>query len=207
MKKWILAIFTLSSTLAFASANVGEPAPSFSLKGQDGKNYQLSDATKSGKIVVLEWFNEGCPYVHKHYDSGNMQRLQKEFTANGDLIWFTIASSAKGKQGYLASPAEALKMRKTKGMNNTALLLDPGSQVARDYGAKTTPHMFVIDKKGLVAYNGAIDSDDTARPMKVEDYVKNDKVHKYVEDAIAALRADKKVEVTSQPPYGCSLKY
>jgi len=207
MKNLILSAMVLVSSLAFASADVGQPAPDFSLKGNDGKTYTLSDATKKKHIVVLEWFNEGCPYVHKHYDSGNMQRLQKELTDKGDVEWFTIASSAKGKQGYLESVAGAAKMRKEKGMNNTALLLDPGSKVAKDFAAKTTPHMFVIDKKGLVAYNGAIDSEDTARPMKVDDYKKNTSIHKYVEDAVAAVRAEKKPEVASHDPYGCSIKY
>jgi peroxiredoxin len=207
MKKIILSAMVLASSLAFASADVGQLAPDFSLKGNDGKIHKLSDATKKKHIVVLEWFNEGCPYVHKHYDSGNMQRLQKELTAKGDVEWYTIASSSKGKQGYLATVADAAKMKKDKGMNNTALLLDPGSKIAADFGAKTTPHMFVIDQKGMVAYNGAIDSEDTARPMKVDDYKNNKSIHKYVEDAVAAVRLEKKPEVTSHEPYGCSIKY
>jgi len=207
MKNVILIALTLCSSFVFASAEVGQPAPPFSLKGSDGKTYDLAKFTKDKKIVVLEWFNEGCPYVRKHYNSGNMQRLQKQLTAKGDVAWFTISSSAKGKQGYLASTEDAAKMAASKNMANTALLLDPGSTIAKAYQAKTTPHMFVIDKKGLVAYNGAIDSDDTARPMKVEEYQKNPEIKKFVEDAVVALQAEQKPKVTSHDPYGCSVKY
>lgn len=207
MSKMLLFALMFVSSAALASADVGQPAPDFSLKGNDGKIHRLSDATKNHKIIVLEWFNEGCPYVHKHYDSGNMQRLQKKMTAKGDVEWFTMASSAEGRQGYISTVKQAAKMRKAKKMQNTALLMDPGSKVARAYGAKTTPHMFVIDKNGLVSYNGAIDSEDTARPMRVEEYVKNASIHKYVEDAVAALEAGRQPAVTSHDPYGCSLKY
>ena len=209
MKKIILATMIVASQLAFANAEPGKPAPDFTLTGSDGKTYKLSDFRKGKepKIVVLEWFNEGCPYVRKHYNAGNMQRLQRDLKANGKVAWLTIASSARGKQGYLATPADAAKVAKDKGMASTALLLDPGSKVAKEYQAKTTPHMFVIDTKGLVAYNGAIDSDDTAEAMKVDEYVKNDKIKKYVEDAVAAVAKGETPKKTSEEPYGCSIKY
>lgn len=173
MKMVYMMLLAAYGSFALASADVGKPAPDFSLTGNDGQVHKLSEY-KGKDVVVLEWFNPGCPYVHKHYDSGNMQRLQKQFTAAG-VRWFTIASSAPGKEGYIANPDAAEKMVKEKGMANTALLLDSTRQVARSYGAKTTPHMFVIDKKGLIAYNGAIDSESTARPMKVDEYVKMQK--------------------------------
>jgi peroxiredoxin len=207
MKKIFHATLALFSLTAMAAANVGDKAPDFSLKGSDGKTYELEKYIKDGDVVVLEWFNAGCPYVRKHYNAGNMQRLQRELTAKGHLAWFTIASSAKGKQGHIESLREAAKMVKEKGMANTALLLDPDSHIAKAYGAKTTPHMFVINKKGLIAYNGAIDSDDTARPMNLEDYKKNQAIKKYVEDAVAAVADGKEPAVTTTDPYGCSLKY
>lgn len=207
MKNLILVLLAICSTTVWAGANVGERAPDFSLKGANGVVYKLSDFTKQKKIVVLEWFNEGCPYVRKHYNAGNMQRLQTETKAKGNVVWFTIASSAKGKQGYVDNAAQAMELVKSKGIASTAFLLDPGSQTARAYEAKTTPHMFVIDAKGLIAYNGAIDSDDTARPMKLEDYKKNSAVKKYVENAVADLEAGREPKVSSTEPYGCSVKY
>ncbi len=180
-------------------------SPEFSLVGRDGKTHNLSDV-KGKKVVVLEWFNSGCPYVRKHYNSGNMQRLQQKY-AVADIAWFTIASSAKGKEGHLEGAKEAAQAYTQHHMKSTALLLDPKSEVAKAYEAKTTPHMFVIDKKGLVAYNGAIDGDSTARPMKLDEYLKNGSVKHYLEDAVDAVRAGKKVEVSSTDPYGCSVKY
>jgi peroxiredoxin len=208
MRKIFYALMIVSSITVFASANVGEKAPDFSLQGSDGKTYELSKVMKNkDTVVVLEWFNEGCPYVRKHYGAGNMQRLQGEELAKGHIAWFTISSSAKGKQGYLSSVEDAKKIATEKGMKNTALLLDPGSKIAAAYGAKTTPHMFVINKKGLIAYNGAIDSQDTARPIKLEEY-KNDKsIKKYVEDAVTAVAADGTPKVATTDPYGCSVKY
>lgn len=205
MKRLILLALSVWGVLAFGAAEVGKPAPDFSLTGNDGKVHKLSEFT--GKdVVVLEWYNPGCPYVRRHYESGNMQRLQKQFTTAG-VRWFTIASSAPGKEGHVKDVKDAETLVKDKGMANTALLLDAKSEVARSYGAKTTPHMFVIDKKGLIAYNGAIDSESTAKPMKVDDYVKDAKITKYVEQAVDAVEHDRKPAMASTDPYGCSVKY
>src|SRR5262249_55191573 len=146
MKKIFVLVALLFHTVAWSKIEIGKPAPDFSLKGVDGRTYKLSEL-KGKKVVVLVWFNNGCPYVRKHYDSGNMQRLQKKY-AGSEVSWFTIASSAKGKEGHIKNADEGTKLRESRKMGNTALLLDDGSSVARDYGAKTTPHMFVIDKNG-----------------------------------------------------------
>lgn len=205
MKKILSLLICSMSGLAWASADVGKPAPDFALTGSDGKIHKLSEL-KGKQVIVLEWFNSGCPYVRKHYESGNMQRLQQQY-AGPEVAWFTVASSAKGKQGHLSDSAEAAKAYKDLHMKSTALLLDPNSEVARAFGAKTTPHMFVINKKGLVAYNGAIDSENTARPMKLPEYLKNTAVKRYLEDAVNAVKAGKDVAVSSSDPYGCSVKY
>ncbi len=205
MNKLISFLLILSSSIAFASAEIGKPAPDFTLTGSDGKTYKLSDL-KGKKNVVLEWYNPGCPYVRKHYESGNMQRLQKEYTGN-DVAWFSIASSVKGKEGHVANVEDAKKLADSNKMANTAILLDQKTEVAKAYGAKTTPHMYVINKKGILAYNGAIDSESTARPMKVDEYVKNASIKRYFEDALKAVRKDEKVPLAATDPYGCSVKY
>jgi hypothetical protein len=148
--------------------------------------------------VVLEWVNEGCPYVRKHY-SGNMQGLQQAARADG-VVWLTIASSAPGKQGYFDAPAAKTWMD-AKGAKPTALLLDGENKVATLYKAKTTPHMFVIDKTGAVVYEGAIDDIPTA---KVEDL---GKAKNLVAAALADVKAERKVATPFATPYGCSVKY
>jgi peroxiredoxin len=173
------------------------PAPAFTAKDIDGKTRSLSEF--KGKTVVLEWVNEGCPYVKKHY-SGNMQGLQQAATADG-VVWLTIASSAPGKQGYFADGAAAKTWMDAKGAKPTTLLLDSDGVVATAYKAKTTPHMFVIDRSGALVYEGAIDDTPSA---KVEDLktAKN-----YVAAALADVKAGRKVAVAYSQPYGCAVKY
>lgn len=184
-------------------ASIAAPAtmstPDFSLQGHDGKSYKLSEVIKEGNHVVLEWFNNDCPYVKKHYDSGNMQKLQKQFTDKG-VKWFTIVSSAKGKQGYMDAKAAA-KNKAERQQNATAILLDPTGEVGQTYGAKTTPHMFVINPKGDLVYSGAIDSDSSYRPEAIA------KSKNYVVAALEASMKGKKIAKPTTKPYGCSVKY
>src|SRR5215472_18426381 len=150
-----LACFALVSfaSLAVSAAKVGQPAPDFSGTASNGNTYHLSDY--HGKFVVLEWHNNGCPYTRKHYESGNMQRLQREWTGKG-VAWFTIISSAPGQQGYVTAQQENDYLKQMKA-SPSAALLDPQGDVGRLYSAKTTPHMFVINPEGMLVYDGAID--------------------------------------------------
>lgn len=195
MRKLLLALF-MAPIFALALES-GRPAPDFSLKGVDGKSYKLSQF--KGKIVVLEWFNPECPFVHKFYDSKTMQGLQKDAAANG-TIWLTINSSAAGKNGNLTADSGA-QIFKDQGMNSAALLLDEKGTVARLYSAKTTPHMFVIDKTGKLVYQGAIDDRPSAQPSSL------DGAQNYVTLALAALAGGQPMKTASSAPYGCSVKY
>lgn len=187
-----LPLTALIPALAYA-----KPAPDFTALDADGKSRSLSEFR--GKTVVLEWVNEGCPYVRKHY-SGNMQGLQQAARADG-VVWLTIASSAPGKQGYFPDGATAKTWMASKGAKPTALLLDSDNKIATAYKAKTTPHMFVIDKAGQVVYEGAIDDIPTS---KVEDL---SKAKNLVAAALADVKAGRKVATPFATPYGCSVKY
>jgi peroxiredoxin len=186
-----------SVTLAAAEAVVGESAPDFTLPDSNGANHTLSDY--AGKIVVLEWLNHGCPFVQKHYNSGNMQRLQRTAEEKG-VIWFSIISSAPGKQGY-CTPEQANEIAREKNASPAAVLLDPDGTVGKMYGAKTTPHMFIIDKEGVLVYNGGIDD---IRSTNVDDIAK---AKNYVQMALDELLEGKEVSVNTSQPYGCSVKY
>lgn len=175
----------------------GAKAPDFTLPDSRGETRALSDAR--GKVVVLEWLNHGCPFVKKHYNTGNMQKLQADAVKRG-AVWYSVISSAPGKQGY-STPKEAEQDRKEKKSNATAVLLDPEGRVGRLYGARTTPHLFVIDAEGRVAYMGAIDSKPTTDPSDIED------AENYVAAALDAVFAGKKPDPASTKPYGCSVKY
>ena len=179
---------------AFAAPSLGQPAPAFQAVDDDGRTRSLSEF--AGKTVVLEWTNNGCPYVQKHYGSGNMQGLQKRATAEG-AVWLTIISSAPGTQGYLAPPAAKAWKAKAYAAS-THLLLDPQGKVGRAYEAKTTPHMFIIDKAGKLAYMGAIDD----KPTNKADEAKG--ATNYVLAALADVRAGRAVAQPVTRPCGSS---
>ena len=181
----------------FAEVKTNRPAPDFQLTDVDGKKRTLSEL--KGQWVVLEWVNHGCPFVRKHYDGGNMQALQKEFTARR-VRWLSVCSSAEGKQGHM-TPAEWRETIKTNGSAATAVLLDPNGEVGRLYGAKTTPHMFIIDPKGVLVYQGAIDDTASADSADIPSSTN------YVREALNQGLAGKTIEYAETKPYGCSVKY
>ena len=181
-----------------AAVETGKAAPDFSLTSADGKTVKLSDY--KGKTVVLEWVNEGCPFVRKHYDSGNMQSLQAKYT-NKDVIWLSVCSSAEGKQGHWSDGDEANEFKRREKAAMSAILLDPEGTVGRAYGAKTTPHMYIINKKGVLEYQGAIDDTASTRAKDIP------KSTNWVVQALDELLAGKKVSVSDTKPYGCSVKY
>jgi len=185
------------STSAVAAPTLGQAAPGFTAKDGEGKTRSLAEF--KGKTVVLEWTNGGCPYVKKHYDSANMQGLQKSATKDG-VVWLTLISSAPGKQGYVA-PGEAKTWKASTGAGSTALLLDPGGQVGKAYDAKTTPHMYVVDKAGKLVYMGGIDDKPVADPASLKG-AKN-----HVVAALADVKAGRAVSTPASKPYGCSIKY
>jgi peroxiredoxin len=193
----VALVVAAGARLAGAAAVVGEPAPAFTLADTNGRSHSLEDLR--GKTVVLEWWNDECPFVGKHYGSGNMQRLQKEWTAKG-VVWLTISSSAPGRQGYVDG-AQANAWMKEKGAAPTAVLLDHDGKVGRAYGAKTTPHMFVIDPKGTLVYAGGID-DKPSTDLADVATAKN-----FVSAALAEVTAGKRVTTAVSQPYGCSVKY
>ncbi len=179
------------------AARVGEPAPEFTATGTHGEVHKLSEYR--GKFVVLEWTNRGCPYTQKHYNSGNMQRLQREWTGRG-VVWLTVISSAPGKQGYVTASEENEFLTKIHAAP-TAVLLDPTGTMGHLYEAKTTPHMFIINPKGALIYNGAIDDRPTTDLEDVNG-AKN-----YVSLALEEATSGKIVSNPTSRPYGCSIKY
>jgi len=191
------AILSAGILSAGAQVKVGAAAPAFMGTDSNGKTESLDQF--KGKYVVLEWHNQGCPYTAKHYTSGNMQSLQKEWTAKG-VTWFTVISSAPGQQGYMTASAENAYVKKV-GAEPTAVLLDPQGKIGHLYDAKTTPQMVVIDPAGKVIYDGAIDD----RPTPDVNDIKGAK--NYVSDALMAAMAGKPVATPYTRPYGCSVKY
>jgi thioredoxin-related protein len=189
-----LLVFVL--TTAFG-AKVGEAAPDFTGTDSNGQSHKLS--AYRGKYVILEWHNQGCPYTRKHYDTGNMQKLQKDAVAKG-VVWLSVISSAPGKQGYVTASEENDYLKRTNS-TPTAVLLDPSGEIGRLYGAKTTPHMYIIDPQGRLIYNGAIDDRPTADARDVPE-AKN-----YVTAALDEALAGKPVSTPSTTPYGCTVKY
>jgi len=188
---------TQATSTATATATSGQPAPDFTLPGADGKPVSLQ--ALRGKTVVLEWTNHDCPYVRKHYTSGNMQTLQKDAAAQG-AVWLQVISSAPGGQGHVDGPA-AMKLNAERQSKPAGTLLDPAGRVGRLYGAKTTPHMYIVNAQGLLVYAGGIDSIPSSR---LEDIAK---AEPYVRNALAELAAGKPVSKASTRPYGCSIKY
>lgn len=199
LKRLVLAAATAAAFAlpAIAAPVVGEAAPAFTGKDTKGAAVNLSDF--AGKTVVLEWTNNGCPYVRKHYGSGNMQKTQEAATAEG-VVWLTIISSAEGKQGYV-TPAEADALTAERGAKPTDVILDTDQAIARAYEAKTTPHMFVIDGEGKLVYAGAIDDTPTADPKDLAT------ARNLVLAALDDLKNGRPVAVSETEPYGCSVKY
>jgi len=193
----LIATAARATALAADAPKVGAPPPEFTATDNQGHQRRLSEF--KGKPVVLEWHNQGCPFVKKHYGTGNMQRLQKELTDQG-AVWLTIISSAPGKQGYV-TPAQEDEYLKAQQAAPTAVLLDSDGAVGKLYGAKTTPHMFLVDAKGVLVYAGAIDDRSTPDPEDVNG------ARNYVEAAFREVKAGKPVTVGSTAPYGCSVKY
>jgi len=191
------ALLALGTSAARAEVKIGAPAPDFVAADSNGRSVALS--ALRGKIVVLEWNNPECPYVGKHYGTGNMQALQAEATGKG-VVWLTVNSAARGKQGYMEG-LEANKHLADAKAKPTAFLPDPKGSIGRAYGAVTTPHMFVIDATGKLAYMGAIDDKPTASHGDVKG------ARNYVREALAAVAEGKAPQVTVTRPYGCSVKY
>ncbi len=196
MKKLFTLAF-LWSTLLSAEVTPGQTAPDFTLNDYENKVQKLSNF--KGSYVVLEWFNKDCPFVRKHYGSNNMQNLQKLYTGK-NVIWLTINSSAAGKQGH-ESPTEALATKKALGAHPTTVLQDFDGKVGRLYGAKTTPHMFILDPNQKVLFAGAIDDKPSYDPKDIPSS-KN-----FVSMTLDAAMNNKPVTVSSFKPYGCAVKY
>jgi peroxiredoxin len=193
-----VGLFLILSLLAKAGETpIGQTASNFTLTDTYGNKHSLSDY--KGKIIVLEWVNHDCPFVMKLYNSGKMQELQKTYTGKG-VIWLSMNSSAPGKQGYRTAE-EANELTRQKKAAPTALLLDSEGEVGKLYGAKTTPHMFIVNKDGILVYNGAIDD---IRSTNVDDIAK---AKNYVQLALDELLAGKEVSIKTSQPYGCSVKY
>lgn len=199
----VLAIAAVGLALAAAPtafadvATVGQPAPGFTLTDSNGQSHALSSL--KGKWVVLEWINYDCPFVQKHYRSGNMPKLQKEYTAKG-VVWLAVNSSNVGKQGYF-EPAEIKARSQKEGLAATAYLVDTDGTVGRAYGAKTTPHMYVIDPQGRLVYAGGIDDKPSTEQADIATATN------HVRSALDEAMAGKPVTKPTSQPYGCSVKY
>lgn len=182
---------------AKAAPEIGKPAPDFTLPGSDGANHQLS--SHKGKVVVLEWTNPECPFVKKFYNVGAMQKFQKKAVDNG-VVWYRINSNAPGKQG--SQTAENLAAYdKAQKVAATASLADLDSKVARLYDAKTTPHLYIINKEGVLVYNGAIDDKPTPDSGAIKE------ANNYVKNALKEVMKGKPVTTSTSKPYGCGIKY
>jgi peroxiredoxin len=192
----ISAPFLLAAPAA-ASAVVGQPAPAFTATDSNGRTVSLSDF--KGKPVVLEWTNADCPFVQKFYSGGDMQKLQADARKQG-AVWLSVNSGAAGKQGHVSGAQANAKMR-AQGFESNAYLLDTSGAIGKAYGARTTPHMFVIAPDGTLAYAGGIDSIASANPADIA------KAEPLARNAIAQVAAGKPVEIATSRPYGCSVKY
>jgi peroxiredoxin len=196
--KLAMALVTLCAFVPAAFAvRVGDAAPDFTGTDSNGRTHQLAEYR--GKFVVLEWTNNGCPYTKKHYASGNMQSLQKQWTSKG-VVWLTVLSSAPGQQGYMSAAQENSYISLVHA-DPTAAILDPKGTIGHLYAAKTTPHMFVIDPTGKLIYDGAIDDHATTDASDIP-ASKN-----YVAAALTSALAGQAVGTAFTRPYGCSIKY
>ncbi len=199
MKIKILSLLLLS-LLATTSVKNGDTAPSFTLLNQDNKTVSLDEF--KGKKIILEWTNHDCPFVKRHYDTTNMQTIQKDMTDN-EIVWLSIISSAEGKQGHV-SKEQAKELTLKRNAHPTHVLLDTKGNVGRMFSAKTTPHMFVIDELGKVRYQGAIDNLGNTGALFSTDL---SKAKNYVKNAVSQLMSGEEVKDKKTRPYGCSIKY
>lgn len=191
------SLIAFAAAPAIAKAPTGNPAPEFTVTDTNG-NVQSLDALR-GKTVILEWTNDQCPYVKKHYRSGNMQATQAKHV-DADTVWLSVISSAPGKQGYVSAEG-ANALTATHGATPTGVLLDPSGDLGRAYDAKTTPHMYIIDPRGTLVYQGAIDSNRSSNPATIPTATN------YVNQAMADLDAGRPVSQDDTQPYGCTIKY
>ncbi len=196
LSRLLIIVLFFHSTISSA-LEIGEKAPAFSLFSHTGKKVSLEDFKE--KIVVLEWFNKGCPFVKKFYESGYMQKWQKKY-ATTEIVWLTISSSAEGKQGH-ETIEEVKATRKKWKINSTLNLLDHSGQTGLAYSAKTTPHFFIIGKQQEILYQGAIDSILSIDSSDIE------KADNYVIQALELIKKEKEIKTKKTAPYGCSVKY
>jgi len=194
---WLAAAFCFAAGSAGAAVTAGQPAPQFRATDVNGRAVSLTDF--SGKYVVLEWNNPNCPFVMKHYDSGNMQALQKRFGAD-NVVWLAVNSTSASHSDYL-SPDKLAGWFRQQNAAPAAVLMDTKGEIGRAYGAKVTPHMYVIDPKGTVIYAGAIDAKRSANPADVKT------AHNYVTAALTEVREGKPVGTATSTAYGCTIKY
>ena len=190
-------VAAVAAGTAIAAPEVNQPAPLFNGKTASGTTVDLRKLR--GKIVVLEWTNHDCPYVRKHYGARNMQALQKDATARG-VVWLQVISSGPGREGHVDGPT-ALKLNRERGAAPTETVLDPDGKIGRLYGARTTPHMYIIDPEGVLVYKGGIDSIPSARQSDISEAVN------YVRESLDALSAGRPVPNAVTRPYGCSVHY
>lgn len=193
----VLVIFLFNNIALSQKADLDKKAPDFSLTDSYGKLHKLSDYY--GRLIVLEWINFDCPFVIKHYKSGNMQKLQSEYSEKG-VIWLSICSSNEGKQGHF-TPDEINKRIKDNKAKMSAYLIDTDGKVGKMYGAKVTPHMYIINEEGILVYQGAIDN------IKSTDVNDIPKAINYVKDVLDAIISGKTIPIKTTTPYGCSVKY
>ena len=195
-----ILVFLITCFTIFGGVKNDVAAPTFTLMNQDSEMIDL--ASFKGKKVILEWTNHDCPFVKRHYDTDNMQDLQREYTEN-DVIWLSIISSAKGKQGYVTK-SEAKELTINRNAQPSHVLFDSNGDVGKLYDAKTTPHMFVIDEVGMLRYQGAIDNLGSTGALFSTDL---SKAKNYVRDAMKSLFLGEDVTEKNTRPYGCSVKY
>lgn len=194
-----LSAFALSGfgpALAQSAPAIGAPAPLFKAVDVDGRERALAEY--AGKTVILEWTNHDCPYVRKHYGSGTMQTLQRDMASQG-IVWLTLVSSPPGEQGHVDG-VEAKALTVSRNAAPATVLLDPKGTVGRSYGAQTTPHMYIVDPKGILVYRGAIDDKPSASASSLQG------AKSYIRQAVAELKAGKPVSEASTKAYGCSIK-
>ena len=193
----VLAGASFFAVPALAAPTVGQPAPAFTAVDSKGQQHKLADL--KGKVVVLEWTNNECPYVKKHYGASNMQNLQKQAKGAG-VVWLSVVSSAPGEQGHVTG-AKADELTASRNAQPSAVLLDPQGEIGRAYDARTTPHMYVIDAKGILRYAGGIDSIASTRPADIE------KADPWFKTALESVLKGENVAQATTRPYGCAVKY